>query len=209
MASLENLALIAALEEADALAASSTATLQNDLVGLLRRGSIASLLATGSYSWNDVDIVEDGSTFPRLTNDQCALIMATYTSAQLKTLLATEMSKTLVAPAAAIVFQSSNIECSPLFPFQTRGDQRASFKISLQITTFYGWFAKDASYVTFASPSSVNTADQLSEVLAALNVKNVRAALQQSFRRLFVDAELASVGMFVCLLSVRSHVLSR
>ena len=170
------------------LAQSIAANVAQDLGSLLGNGSSLQLLATGTYNWTNINIVDDGSNLPPLTNAQCLVFNQFFVAAQssLKSQLAAQMAKTLPLPADGISFASGAIVCGPQYPLQTRSDQHALFVVEgLQLTTLYTMFAKGVGYVTYASPS-VNHNLQVSEALAPLSIAAVRSALQTSLRRVFL-----------------------
>ena len=169
----------------------------SNLLSLQNYGGVEPLLATGSYGWTDLDIADDNSNLPRLTNDECAGFMGFEASAStLKTTLATELAKTLCVPSTAVQFSSSAITCAAQYPFQTGGDQHATFTVHLQIKSLFAFFASGASYVMYANASAVNVGMQSPETTAPLNQQNVRSALQTSLRRLFLEANTANDGLW-------------
>jgi hypothetical protein len=146
-------------------ALSAASTLQGYLSSLKTKGAASPVLATGSYAWIDVNIVDDGSDVSPLTNDQCAIFMSRNSQqAEIKSRLATEMAKTLAVPASSIVFGSGNVTCSPQYRFQTLGDQLALFSVSFNISAPYTSFARGAVHVIFAN-SSVDRSIQLEAMI--------------------------------------------
>ncbi len=183
--------------DASLTASSASSSTQAALSNLASFGASPSLLATGVYSWSDLNIIEDGSTLPALTNEQCNVYtqhMANQTAIQAS--IKAELAKVLPVTAAGISFPNG-ITCGPRFATQTRDDQAAVFSITgLTLKSIYTLFAKNAVYVTIASPSSVNVALQLSEALAPLSIKGVRAAVQNALRRSVLVNYQASISTF-------------
>ena len=170
------------------LATTAQSTISSILSDLQLIGADNSSSATGTYNWTNINIVDDGSNLPPLTNAQCLVFNQFFVAAQssLKSQLAAQMAKTLSLPADGISFASGAIVCGPQYPLQTRSDQHALFVVEgLQLTTLYTMFAKGVGYVTYASPS-VNHNLQVSEALAPLSIAAVRSALQTSLRRVFL-----------------------
>ena len=120
------IAALAALADAIAQAAAQTAAdaAQSTLQSLNTFGAAPSLLAVGVYGWSDLNTVDDGSTLPPLTNDQCNTVSAYLASKRisLASLLKAELVKVLPVTSSSITFPQ-NITCGPRFATQTRNDQ--------------------------------------------------------------------------------------
>ena len=170
---------------------------QHALANLSAYGGAAAYLGTGTYSWSDIDIVADGSNFPRLTNGQCNIFNQFFSSSQLllKSTLAAEMAKILPVPAGGFGFQTSNIVCRPQYPLQTRDDQHALFALEVAVTGLYVYFANGASYVTYNNGAVTTGNKQLSETSAALSQARVRAAVQLVMRRVTLNTLQAHYRM--------------
>ena len=154
-----------------------------------------SILAVGSYSWVDLGIADDGSPLPYLTNDGCALFLASLSSqASIKAYLIAELAKALPVASTAISI-NSDIKCSNALPLQVRGDQKANFNVSgLQITTRYTLFSISAIYVTYLN-TSVNHALQPTETNAPLSLARVRNALEEALRRVYLGTLQTHYGL--------------
>ena len=114
------------MAQAPALAAAESASdaAKANLQSLTSFGAVPSLLAIGMYGWTDLNIIDDGSTLPPLTNDQCNTVTAYMASKSLSmsTQLRAELVKVLPVTSNSISFPAA-ITCGPRFATQTRSDQ--------------------------------------------------------------------------------------
>jgi hypothetical protein len=175
------------LTTTQALSNNATASVNAYLTSLADFGAIPSLLATGAYSWSDLNIVDDGSGSLPLTNEVCNAFTASGTSQQdVRNALAKELAKVLPITATGVMF-GSNVTCGPRYAIQTANDQLAVFSVlGLKVTAYYVHFPNNRSYVTYASGNNDHSV-QLSESSSALGMSNVRSALQGALRRVVLS----------------------
>lgn len=149
------------------------------LSSLDRYGAEAGLLATGVYSFSDLDIIQRAKS---LTNALCSRFMSSNVSqSQFQQRVATEMAKILPVPSSGISF-ASGLQCGPYYPFQTRPDQRAAFSVQgMSIKTMYTRFGSNANYVTYSS-ANVDHSAQPFEITAPLSAANVKLAMNTALR---------------------------
>ena len=169
-----------------ALANSQTASLAASINDLKNHGSDTSMLATGTYSWTNLDVEDDGSSLPPMTNKDCHIVVGIETTAvSLKALLIAELAKILPVPVAGLTI-SSPITCAPRYPLQVRDDQASVFTVhGLGITTRYTLFGSDANFVTYTG--TVDSTLQQPELLAPLSNHNVRQFVQEALRRIYLS----------------------
>ena len=168
-----------------ALSANQTTAL-NDLI---QYGAPPSVLAIGAYGWTDLNIEPDGSTLPPMTNLECTHFTTMQSNpATLKANLIAKVALFLPVPSTAITIQYP-VTCGPAHPLQTRSDQASVFSVTgISIEARYTLFAKTASYVTYLN-TSVDHNLQTSELLARLSQVNVRNAIEEALRLLFLETD--------------------
>ena len=180
-------ALLNAQASAQSGVASSAGTsLQAAITSLATFGATPSLLATGTYSWTDIDIVHDVSSLPSLTNSQCSRVMSFVSTVRgqsgFHSDVVAQMVNVLPVSRGGVSFPGGNLTCGPFYPLGTADDQRAVFSVQgLQLTALYTEFGRLATYVTYAN-SSVDHSLQPAEIASLLNSANVRTSLQDAMR---------------------------
>ena len=170
---------------ASSLAAAQASQL---LQGCSVQGGPQDQLATGTYSWTDLDIAGDGSGSPHLTNKDCAMVMSEVPDeATRKLSLLTELYRVLPVGTAGLSI-SGSVSCGPKNVMQTRDDQASVFQVSgLSVSALYVLFARNASYVTFTSSSAVNQSLQVSEGQAPLSSARVELEVEAALHRVFLN----------------------
>ena len=193
---LENARLQEAIHDNTAIVTAASSNVQLQLMSLSQNGAPPSLLATGTYGWSDLNLADEPSGLPFMTNAQCAQFTAFVESqTALKSALSIEMAKTLPVPRQGIKFSSEAIVCRPLSAVGTMPDERAVFRVSgLSLTAYYGLFARDAAYVAYVS--NVDHGAQSYEIAGPpLGLNNVRWALEDALRRIYLPALQSNLSL--------------
>ena len=125
-----------AIPQKQASVSALTASLAASISDLKNHGSDTSMLATGTYSWTDLNVEDDGSSLPPMTNKDCHIVVGIETTAaSLKASLMTELAKVLPVPVEGLIV-SNPITCAPRYPLQVRDDQASVLTVrGLGITT--------------------------------------------------------------------------
>ena len=177
------------------LAGEAASDLQLILTALENFGTPTSNIATGAYSYTDLNIVQDNSALPRLTNADCQRVLDAIESQDaFKSAIADALALFLPVGAGGVQFPPDDFVCAPLSPLQTRGDQRSSFKVqNLRLTADYTLFGRTASYITI--DPGLDRSKQPVEISAPLNTQKVRAALQDALRVVALHYVVESLGL--------------
>ena len=180
------------------LATAANAAWHQSLDSLSKYGASTDQLATGTYIWDDIDVAEADSSKPMLTNGQCVLFNQAFanTSQLLRSKLVSAMASVLPVPATSIVIATPTVMCNPAYPLQSRDDQFARFAINVTVTAQLAYFAKNATYVNYSDPSA-DRSGQHAESGALLGQSNVRAALQNALRGIYLSTLQSYYGLHV------------
>ena len=186
--SLESMLSTATLQQQKNLVSSLTGQLSAAMVSLQVTGSAPSILATGSYGWNDLNIYDDSNPLQPMTVGGCANFLSQQPSqSALKKSIIDELVKTLPIPSSAVNIQYT-VTCGSKYPFENRPDQWAVFSVTgLSIGGRFTLFASTANYVAYASVN-IDHKLQPSEFVAPLSQENVRVALEQALRRVYLGS---------------------
>ena len=193
---MENARLQETILVNNAIVSSASTALQLQLMALSQNGAPPSLLATGTYGWSDLNLADEPSGLPFMTNAECAQFTAFVPSqAALKSALSSQMTQALPVPAHGIVFSSAAITCQPLTAVGTMADERAVFRVSgMSLIAYFGLFARDGAYVTYAG--SVDHSVQEYEIAGPpLGLNNIRWALEDALRRIYLPALQSNLSL--------------
>jgi hypothetical protein len=182
-------------EQVQATLASDVSTSLNALLTYIARyGCSPSIIATGTFSFTNLNIVQDTSSLPRLTNGECSRLLESVSDEDLKSQFAEQASVLLPVFPGGIEFPDDELKCTPAFPFQTAADQRAVFAINgLKLSAVYTLFSRTAANLEI-SPS-LDRNNQPPEISAPLNSQKIRAALQDALRLVVLTALRDSYGL--------------
>ena len=172
------------------------ASLASDISNLKNYGAPASLGATGTYSWSNLNGLVSGLNALPAKNSDCANVM-NYWNGNFSGMFynfTKALVVTLPIPYTSVAMLS-NITCGPVNPVQTLPDQPAYFTAYFTVTTNYVMYAQSATYVTLSNPS-VDTTLQYQENAAPLNLANVFAAANRAVYNLIVYSVRGSLGLF-------------
>ena len=149
--------------------------------------------AEATYTYGDLNTVVPSLGNLPLTNGDCSRVNTALTAADLGAVFEEKITQLL-----AVTFDgfelNGDIVCVPAMATQTRADQAAYFKLSFNVTAYYGFFPNNPSYVLYAS-SGLNHTQQPSEAQSAMGIGNVAAQLQRVLRTIVLESSQETLRM--------------